>query len=276
MQFFKSVLNYKNGKFIYMILLTIIPSVVLSLCISPSTIIDFFCRYNKLDINGFASIATIFFNYKAGFIWYILGGILLTAVSLSLLFGAINRHMRVGEFTISFDLFFKRLNFNIITAIKFISVALIIVELGLFMIAVFTYAISLVLSMVSAWVASIIVMLIVGFLIFFAFSLIILWVPTILYTGLNSRKSFNLGVTKISKNLLKLTYNLSIPALPLFLVMVINSLLHLRLNMFLDIVLYITMINYYVIMMYTLFFELEGIERVDLKSVSIWRKSFRR
>ena len=53
---------------------------------------------------------------------------------------------------------------------------------------------------------------------------------------------------------------------------VINGVLKMHIGVFLDMVFYCFVVVYYLVLAFTLFFEKNGIERMDLKKTSIWEK----
>ena len=67
-----------------------------------------------------------------------------------------------------------------------------------------------------------------------------------------------------------------IPTLPMLILMVVNSVLNLKLDIVLDAILLTISIVFYVIYMYTMFFDINGIDREDLKKIDIWKENKKR
>lgn len=275
MHFFKLVMQYKNKKFIYLVLLTAIPAVLFAKCFSVARIIGFFCNYGKMDLSAYSSVFLYLINYRGSLVWYLLGSIALCIAVISLLLGAVNRHMRVGDFTVSSRLYFRRLNVNLSATLMLTLASMLIIFTGATALAVFVYVFALTLSRGWAFVLSLLVFIIIWAVIILYFSLIILWAPTLIHTGLTAGRSLSLSVQKTSKYILQVAFSLTAASAPFLALMILNGLLNLKLGFFLDIVLYTVMIDFYVILMYSMFFEFEGIERADLKNISIWDKGYR-
>lgn len=93
----------------------------------------------------------------------------------------------------------------------------------------------------------------------------ILWVPIMLQTGLSSTKALGLAIRQGAKQIFPTMVSLMIPTLPMLILMVVNSVLNLKLDIVLDAILLTISIVFYVIYMYTMFFDINGIDREDLK-----------
>lgn len=274
MKYLKMSLNYSNSKFWYLLMISIIPAVLIAFVASPYATINFLCDYYNQDVSSFGTIYKTILDINTRIAWLGIVGVFVIPFSISILMGAIDRHMRMGEFSLGFDRILSRVNFNFMTSLKFSIVALIIYELNLFFQAIFFYAMASLFVPKVALILNIVWYVIMFIIMLFAFSLIILWVPTMLHTGLNSIPAFSLSVRQISKYLPSIALILSLPILPMILFMVLDSLLNLKIGILLDSVVLATMFVYYAILMYTIFYDINGIEREDLKAVDIWKKPY--
>ena len=102
MKCLKATLSYFFDKGAQMVLLSVVPALMTALLLSPSAGLYYLACYKDLHADSFASLYEQMHFLPYDFYWVGIIGLVLCFVVLALLFGIVDRHMRVGEFTISF------------------------------------------------------------------------------------------------------------------------------------------------------------------------------
>ena len=197
---------------------------------------------------------------------------LLAVLSYCMLFGAIDRHMRIGSFTMSFKRFSARANYNMISATLFSVAVILCFVLDEFVFASLATLSSNVFSGVTLTVALSFSAFLSFALLALAVALLIMWVPTMMHTGLNANAAFGMSVRQLGRDYWNVALSLAAVGAVALVLYVINGVLKMHIGVFLDMVLYFFLVVYYLVLAFTLFFEKNGIERMDLKKTSIWEK----
>lgn len=269
-KYLKMTLSYTNGRIWYLLLLSLLPSVLIAFIFSPYGSIDFLCRFGDYYTATFGEIMLAVMGISMSYYWLGIVGIFAVPFFLSILFGAVERHMRVGEFDLGFNRVRARLNFNYITAVKFTLIIFVVYMFFKFLQGTMFYLFCNSLQWGWALSLSIIWYVLIFFVELSLLSVFILWVPTMLQTGLNSAKSLGLSVRQGARYSLSTMGILLIPTIPMIAFMIVNSTLRLHIDIVLNAVLLTITVVYYVVLMYTIFFDINGIEREDIKKVDIW------
>lgn len=266
----KLTLNYTNSRFLSLLLLAIIPSIMISFSISPYSSLHFLRTYGSQDFSSFATVFLSVFGLTRAS-WISLFGFIFIPALLSVIMGAVERHMRIGEFNLGLSRLTSRLNFNFRTALIFASILFVIFVMDKFLQAAVFLLLAKLFEHTAAFALSIIWYLVMAILEICVLALIILWVPTMLHTGLTSSKAFELAVRQTKDHFFEVVLALLIPTVPAFIIMVIVSFIGAGFAPFFDSVTIAISIVYYIILMYTLYFDVNGLEREDLKKVDIWK-----
>lgn len=272
-KYYKLTMAYANNKIWYLMLLALIPSVLISFIFSPYGTVEYLCQFDFFYQATFVEIYAVTVGINYHLFWLGIIGLVLVPFFFSILFGAVERHMRVGEFNLGFDRVRSRLNYNFATALKFTMTIFVIYQVNKFLQATMFYLFCSTLVYGAALALSIIWYIIMFFIELFTLSVIILWVPTMLQTGLNSAKALGLSVRQGIRYSPGTMLILMIPTLPMVIFMAVNSIFGLRIDVILDTILLTIASVFYVVLMYTMFFDINGVEREDLKKVDIWKKS---
>lgn len=197
---------------------------------------------------------------------------LLAVLSYCMLFGAIDRHMRIGSFTMSFKRFSARANYNMISATLFSVAVILCFVLDEFVFASLATLSSNVFSGATLTVALSFSAFLSFALLALAVALLIMWVPTMMHTGLNANAAFGMSVRQLGRDYWNVALSLAAVGTVALVLYVINGVLKMHIGVFLDMVFYCFVVVYYLVLAFTLFFEKNGIERMDLKKTSIWEK----
>lgn len=274
MYYLKKAFAYANTKFLWLILLSALPAIGLTCWFSPSRIIWFICNYSQADTSSFQAIyrQLVWMDYK--YSWLIIIAFAVVAVCVSMIVGLVDNHMRTGQFSFGAELFKSRINYNIISVFKFLIACFCVFELYLVFAVTLIYLFSK-LSYGVALAFIIICVLVLCAAMASSFALLLVWLPNMLHTGLSSSSAMELGVRQIAKKFIDVAVAIVLPAVPMFILMVVNGLVILKIGFLLDCILYLIMVGYFIVLSETVFFEINGIERADLEKVDIWKKSFK-
>lgn len=276
LKYFKMTLQYANKKIWYLIFLAALPSVLTAFVFTPYATFDFFAGYRQLYYARFSDMYLIISGFNTNIYYLGIIGIIAIPFFYSIMFGAVERHMRVGEFNLGFDRIRSRLNFNFITAFKFALTLFAVYEIFKFFETVVFYLLARLFDVAWAFSLSIIWYIILYAAQLFLLSITVLWVPTMLQTGLSGAKSLGLAVKQGSKYTFGTMISIMIPTVPMLVLMLVNSILGLNVGVVLSAILLTITEVFYTVYMYSMFFDINGIEREDLKKVDIWKQGKKR
>lgn len=277
MKYFKQTYGYYFDKCPYLWLITVIPSLLLSFALAPSDPLYYLMHYNDLTTSSFADFYLAMHPITFSFYWIGFIGLALMVLIVAILFGTIDRHMRIGEFTVSFRRAKTRLNYNVLTSLKFTLATMLIVEFINLLITVAFYMFAMIFGNGVLWlVTSTIAMIIFGLIGLFALGAIMLWSPFMLHTGLKTSDAFKMGWRQMGG---KTKYTVAVMVtgmLPFIVAMLLTGLFNTGdiVRVVLDGVMFTAVIPLYISMSYVVFYDVTGTERMDLKNQSIWSKKF--
>lgn len=268
----KKAFNYANSKLFYLLIFSVLPAAFCSACFPISKIINFVCRYNGTPVIGFKDIFAFSSHILDKWWWIPFAMFLFAVLSFCMLFGAIDRHMRIGHFTVSFKSFGSRANYNFVSVTQFALLVTVCFLLDQLLFTCFSAVAVKLWTGVRLTVALAVIACIAFVGLEFGVSLLVLWVPTMMHTGLKSGAAFGLSVKQLGRDYWSVAGSLTCVSAAGLVFFVLNGLLELRLGVLLDMVYYSFIVVYYIVVSFTLFFEKNGIERLDLKKTSIWEK----
>ncbi len=276
MKYLKSSVKYFFDKGPYMVLIAIVPSLLMPFLLSPSSALYYLLNYLRLDRpRSFGELYLEMRSLPYDFFFIGIIGIVLMFIATAILFGVVDRHMRVGEFTISFSRAKTRINFNLLAAFKFVTVAAVAFEMCNVLISAFYYLWSFVFAKSATWVVlSVLSFLLVYFAFLLFMSTIILWPPFMMHTGLTTKEAFRTAWRQISGKVKYVSLTLFLAILPFAAVMIITGALEcgIIVSTLLDGVAYAVLIPFYITLMYNIFYDVTGAERIDLEKIDIWSK----
>lgn len=274
---FKATWQYFGDKGFYLMLINILPSLLLPFAVSPSVTMYYLFDMKNLDVTSIASLFNYMWDVPYSF-WYIgvIGAIVLM-FSVAITFGVIDRHMRVGEFTVSPSRVKDRLNYNVLTAIKSVAVAFISLEFYNIVATLLFYLWAAVFADFALRMTfSVLTLIIMEISMIYTMSWFILWPPFMLHTGLKTSSAIKSAWGSMGGRLSKTAFSIITVVVPLQIVMIITACFDLGIvcRTVLDAVSYIIIIPYYITLMYNTFYEVTGTERLDLelKKKNIWTK----
>ena len=274
---FKATWRYFGDKGVYLVLINLLPSLMIPFAMSPSVSMYYLFDMKTLNITSIASLFEYMWSVSYSF-WYIgLIGSVLLALSAAITFGVIDRHMRIGEFTVSPRRVKVRLNYNVLTAIRFVLVAAISLEFFNIVATLLYYLWATAFSSyVMTIVFSVLTLCVMEICMIYTMSWLILWPPFMLHTGLKSTAALKSAWSSMSGRLSRTAFSIIVIVVPLQAVMIITAACNLGIvcRTVLDAISYAIIIPYYITLMYNSFYDVTGTERMDieLKKKDIWAK----
>ncbi len=259
-----------------MVLLTVVPSLMLPFVVSPSDELYFLLRFNEINYSSFGAMYEELHRLSYEWFWIGIVGIVLYTFVVALLFGIVDRHMRIGEFTISFRRAKARINYNILTAVKFVLFIFAAFELSNLLTVILYYLWYVVFGAGVTWlVFSAVSLLVTSSLFLMVMSSVILWPPFMLHTGYNTADAFVTAWKQISGKLLSVAFTLAVVILPFQITMIVTGALNTGVVVatILDGLCYAIIMPVYIVLMYNVFYSVTGTERMDLQKKDIWSKN---
>lgn len=274
---FKSSWRYFLDKGAYLLLISVAPALLIPFLLSPSSTLYYLFDYLTIAPTDLADMIRSMNSLPYDF-WYLgIIGIFLLVFFIAIMLGVIDRHMRIGEFTVSPSRVKNRLNFNLLTSLRFCLLTFVFFALTNLLTCVLYYLWWVVFESRTLWlVFSSITLVVVQLFMLLLMTQFILWPPFCLHTGLPAREAMRKAVGSMSGRLAKTMITLITALVPIELAMIITGALHCGtvVEIILDVVAYLYVVPFYIVVMYNLFYEVSGTERMDLvaKSKSIWSK----
>jgi len=259
--------KYFFDKGIYLVLLNLIPAAMLSFFISPSSAVYYLFEYDFVNSISLSDLLFNFFDAPLR-LWYIgLVGLFLLIITIAISFGVIDRHMRIGDFTVSPKIVFYRLNYNITTSFVSILVVFCCLELLNLFTILFYSLWAKIFSSFGMWLSlSIISFLITEFFKVYIISHLILWPPFMLHAGLTPINALKNAWSNMSGKIFKTVVSTFAVVVPIDIVMVLIAFFvgNTVLRLIFDAISYSLIIPLAIIVMYVIFYDVMGIDRMDL------------
>lgn len=278
MKYTKSAFRYFFDKGPYLVLLSIVPSLLTALLFSPTATLDYLLEYKDIAYTDFAAMYADIHRLPYSIFYVGIIGMILYVVAFALMFGIVDRHMRIGEFTLSFRRAKTRLNYNLLTALRFAFFYGVAFLLGDVLLTVLYYLWAVAFGAGAEWLAfSTLSWLAVSALLLFVSTGMMLWAPFMLHTGLRSYDAFRMGWRQMSGRMVSAALALFFVFVPAVLVTVVVGALteSVLWRVLTDGVIYSVVLSYYVVLMYTVFYDVTGTERTDLQKVDIWSRKWK-
>ena len=274
---FKSTWKYFADKGAYLLLINALPSLLIPFLVSPTGALNYLFSYKTIAPDNFGDMFLGVYELPFSY-WYVgLIGLVLLVVDVAILMGVIDRHMRIGEFTVSPSRLKVRLNFNLLTSLRFCIVAFASLEVfNILTVSIYYLWWELAKSRVAWLVLSSITLVLLQIAMILLMSLLILWPPYCLHTGLKTKDALKTAIGSMSGRVLPTALNLFLALLPVEIAMIVSGALGggVVAQVVLDAIAYIYVLPFYFVLMYNIFYDVTGTERADLvkKDKSIWTK----
>lgn len=274
---FKSTWKYFADKGIYLILLNIIPALLMPFMLSPSRTMYILFEMDTVDSSSLGNLFLQMWNLPFSF-WYIgIIGLVLAIITVAITFGVIDRHMRVGEFTVSPSRIKVRLNYNILTSLKFVLISVVALEFyNIVSTLLFFLWITVFPSHTTALVFSCITLVLMELSMIYTMSWFILWPPFMLHVGMKSGEALKRAWSGMAGRIVRTALAIVVVVVPFQAVMVITACFNLGdvCSTVLDGIAYAVIVPYYLTLMYNTFYDVTGTERMDIEATknNIWSK----
>lgn len=277
MKYIRQTYGYYLDKCPYLWLITVVPSLLLAFALAPSDALYYLMQYDNLTTTSFADFYVAMHSVPFSFFWVGFIGLAIMVFFVAILFGTIDRHMRIGEFTVSFRRAKTRLNYNLLTALKFTLATTVIVELGNLAVTIAYYAYAMIFGSGIVWlVLSTLTMCLFGLIDLFLLCAIMLWSPFMLHTGLKTSDAFKMGWRQMGGKTKYAVFVMVTGMMPFLIAMLLTGLFDTGaiVMVVLDGLMFTAIIPLYISMSYVVFYDVTGTERMDLETRSIWSKRF--
>lgn len=274
---FKTSVKYYFSNGAYLMLMLIAPALLLPFLLSTSSTLYYLFDYQTINPQSLGDMIASVMELPYSF-WYLgLIGLALLIFCVAIAYGVIDRHMRIGEFTVSPQKLKTRLNFNLLTSLRFCLMTFLVFELFNIITTIIYHFWWIVLDSRVSWLVFASLTQICGQLaMVYIMAQTILWCPFSLHTGLKAKDSLRVAVQGMSGRVLRTMLSLMLFVLPVELCMIITGALHCGVvaEVLLDAIAYLYIVPFYLVQSYTLFYEVTGTERMDLaqKNNDIWSK----
>ena len=264
MKYIKSALSYLFKNFLYVFLLALVPAGFIGGLLNPFKTFSFMTDYSKINVKSFGDV----FNSLIDFNWLpiLLSvlALLVLAISVSLIIGQMENHLRCGK--LYFKNMFQYVNNNIVVVVSNFLLLILIWFVLQFFLSVFVFLNHLIFSGLNNLpnVATIVIAVIlcaVKFVLFIQVALILLLsMPNMLISGYPIKQSISNSIKLINKNNLKLMLAM---VLPFIIIIPLACLLKGGWSYLTNILGILILIIYTCPLIMTSYFELSGTPRYD-------------
>ena len=269
MKYIRFSFEYMRRRFGSVLMYSILPAIIFTLTSSPVSIFNKIIELTTLEGANFVNVwlGATELGWQ-GLLYLILSG-LMFIIFTSAFAGLMERDMRLGDLT--HQKFFHRVNNNFLIVLKVFIVFVLFLEIFGIINSSLVYLWYKVFSSKEIFITMAVLSVTITTIIFVALaSLGILWIPTMVMTGLNMRKSLVESLRLIKGKVFKTVLAIMLPAIPFYgLVMLTNYFDIAWLNFFSELMLNIFACGYYFVLMFVLYFEATGLDREDKKK-KIW------
>lgn len=268
MKYFKLTLQYMYHNIWYVLLFAIVPSLLLGFLTNPASNMEFIRDFANLHTFTEIFNAMSELNLKNFLIALPVFPLLLVIFSAAS--GIISKHMRRGIF--NFNKFFRSVNNNIMYTLvvgfsllaAFEIAALLNASFATLWIWVFDNGrVALTLSIVTICVSWIVLLLIA--------TVSLLWLPTMSVTGLNPAKALAESFRNLKGKIWRVLFAIALPLAIYFAICAPLSYFAVPGRRFIYSLVYLFMLPYALILMFTVYCEVNDIDREDLR-VRAFRK----
>ncbi len=265
MKYLIDAVKYSTKNSIKLFVFALMPAFFVGGLLSPYALSNFYAQYPHMVVNNYTSVFSAFFNFNLpNVVLWILGFILL-AISLSVTFGLIERHMRTGKFTLSEST--TLFNNNILIVLAYMAILAVIYFVGTLLISIILFGMHMLISglgvvpttlnVVVSYAVGIILMLVI----YYFMMIIFLAIPETISTGYS-----------VPNCIINTNQNLSRKAKAAFVAFVAVLLVHFPLiilsyghwwRVLVGVLLAFVYIYYFTSLNYIIYFDINGISRED-------------
>lgn len=270
----KPTFQYLKSKGLFVFLMVLVPSILTCFLISPSSMLYFLYQFKDLKSYDFVTMITKLYGLDTPYFYLGIIGVIAFVFVIAFMFGIVDKHMRMGEFKLSFSTFKSSLNYNFLTTLKFTILILVIFELYNILNMAFAFLWATAFDTFTAVLLfTILSYFILSFILLFSLTSIILWPQNQIHMGMNTKSSLGLAIRQIGENAIRVGFLLMIFTVPFAVLMLLNSLFKWGViaRIALDSLALATVTTVYIIVMHVIFYDITGTERMDLQNVDFWK-----
>lgn len=265
MRYTRLAFQYLIKNFWYLALATLVPAVVMGLFTEPCSMIQLFANFNFVELATFGDVFTAISELNW---WSLLAGVFavpIFSVFFSIVCGLESKHMRWG--ILSGDGLPRRINNNFLPVFELIIVFLLAMELYALICSLFTFLWVKVVQKFAVKLALTIIFNVVIFLVMLCIMVMFsLTLPIMSVSGLSLRKALAGSVTLLKGKYFKMLFAVVVPMLIPYAAMGAMAAFDFKWRGIINIVIFIFIFSYYITLMYTTYFDIEDIDREDLKN----------
>lgn len=271
MKYVKLTFQYiKNRHFPKLVLISIIPAIILALLNSFSNTARYFLRFSSANSSVFQDI----YINSTSFSWQsMLRGIttvLLITLVVAFFINTIVRHMRTGRFSLA--KVFSRINDSFLATLRLVIAAALCLFIYGLLNSMLIYFWGVITNHI-VWltlVLSIVSMTALFFVLLLIFSLLVLWVPTMVITGQPALSSLSSSIRAGRKNRLNnLIFPIALPLLPTFALVYIIGIFDIKFFTFvIDFIMSMILLLYYPVLSLVTYYDVMRMDREDLTAIN--------
>lgn len=263
MKFISKTFQYLSfKKFFKLLLVALVPALLLAWKFSLNSMSDFLVNYKTMDLSSFNAIFNVVSEFQLRHLPIYIIIFVIFLVCLTEIIGAVERDMRVGDFTL--HNFFRRFNNNFIAVSFTLLYFLISILVMAIAAAAFYFLWAVIAGTTTALILSIFTMVILFCLLGVSWAFFFLLVPNMIITGQSLFACLRDSVRQTRGIFIQLVIAIILPLLPAFGLIYLERALHLELAFLLDVFINAVLIVYYPTLMLVVYYEVMGLAREDL------------
>lgn len=271
MKYVKLTFQYiKNKQFPKLVLISIIPAVILALLNSFSNIARYFLSFSSASSSMFQDIYINSTSFSLQNFFRGIVTILIITLVVAFFVNTIVRHMRTGKFTLS--KVFSRINDSFLAVLRLVIVAAACLFIYGVLNSILIYFWGVITKHI-VWltlVMSVISMTALFFLLLMIFSLLVLWVPTMVITGQPALSSLSSSIRAgREKRLNNLIFSIALPLLPAFALVYVIGIFDVKfLTFVMDFIICMILLLYYPVLSLVAYYDVMRLDREDLTAIN--------
>lgn len=276
MKYLKLTYSFLKHNSLKMFLYALAPALLYPLVYNPASIFNFLMESDDKDVHSFGEI------YKAidsingpGWILIFLLALIVGGVCLSAMAGSIQRRMRYGvEYRNSMGNFWNKVNSFFLPIVMITIELTVLMQVFALLLSIFSFIWLKVASHTVFVVLTIVTMLILLFVLLLLVCLFITAFPNMTIKGFGIFKSISISVSETISHIFNIMLAIALPFVGLIIPVLLVNLLHFPGSGLLQ---YIVNVLYYeavfmigLPLVYTIFFDINDMEREDLATYKEW------
>lgn len=265
----KSTLKFIKNNFLRLFLYSLVPALLLGVFARPAGVLTVLKDYAQISSRKFSDIFLAVTGFgKWGMIIVGILAYIVICVVASAMMGSIERKMRFGVYAKpTIATFFKQVNDNLLALLALSASIFVIFTVVNSLNAVLIYFWASVLSTPAVTLVMSILSIIVLYAIAGVWTTYLLFIiPNMTIKGLSFTDSYLNSIRQTSKIYSRLFLAVFVPLAVLFIPLILNYLFMWKLGVLFSAIIYLFLVMYLPVLVYTAFFESEEIDRADIEN----------